>query len=97
MDFITMRDLRLNPRRVWKRLAKSREVVVTLRGRPIGVLAGTSAENLEETLRILRRARAERAVAQLRKEASASGASRMTAAEIQREVDAVRRARRRAA
>lgn len=97
MDFVTMRDLRLNPRRVWKTLARSREVVVTLRGRPIGVLAGTSAEHLEETLRVFRRARAEQAVAQLRKEAEASGASRMTAAEIQREIDAVRRARRRAA
>ncbi len=97
MTFVTARDLRLHPARVWEKLAKAHEVVVTLKGRPVGVLAKTSGEEVEDLLRAFRRARAATAVARLRSEAEASGASRMTLEDIQREINAVRRSRRAAA
>lgn len=93
MTFVTARDLRLHPASVWGRLAKAHEVVITLKGRPIGILAKATAEEVEEILQAFRRARAAAAVARLRADAETSGASRMTLAEINREVQAVRRRR----
>jgi len=75
-------------------LAKMHEVVVTLKGRPIGVLAKTSSEEVEEVLRAFRRARAATAIARLRSEAAVSGAHRLTSGEIQKEINAARRSRR---
>lgn len=94
MTFVTVRDLRLHPARTWSRLAKQHEIIITLKGRPIGILAAASADEVEEILQAFRRARAAYAVSRLRAEASAAGASRLTEAQIQREIDAVRRRRR---
>ena len=94
MTFVTARDLRLHPTQVWEKLAKTHEVVVTLKGRPIGILAKTSGEEVEEVLKAFRSARSAHAISQLRSEAAVSGASRMTPAQIQREINAVRRSRR---
>lgn len=97
MTFVTARDLRLHPAKVWQALDKAHEVVVTLKGRPVGILAKTSGEEVEETLRAFRQARAAYAISRMRMEAVASGASRMTMSQIQREIDAIRRSRRAAA
>ncbi|MBI4227252.1 MAG: hypothetical protein HY600_03135 [Candidatus Omnitrophica bacterium] len=94
MTFVTARDLRLHPAAVWGRLAKAHEVVITLKGRPIGILAKATEEEVEEILQAFRRARAAAAIARLRAEAEVSGASQMTVSEINREVRAVRRSRR---
>lgn len=93
MTFVTARDLRLHPTSVWGRLAKAHEVVITLKGRPIGILAKATEDEVEDILRTFRRARAAAAMTRLRADAQASGASQMTLAEINREIHAVRRRR----
>lgn len=91
MTFITVRELRLHPNRVWLALAEAHELVVTLKGRPVGILAQAPEGEVEETLQAFRRARAAQAISQLRSGAAQSGSSRMTSAQIQKEIDAVRR------
>lgn len=97
MEFVNARDLRLHPKQVWQALEKAQELVITLKGRPIGILAKTSEGGVEETLRAFRRARVTQAVSRLRSDAALTGADRISAAQIQKEINAVRRGRRSAA
>ena len=90
MKFITVRDIRTSPAEVWKQLPVEQEMVVTNNGKPIALLTPLSAETLEETLSAVRRARAANAVHQLRKIARENELDRLSEAEIQAEIDAVR-------
>ncbi|MBN1534486.1 MAG: type II toxin-antitoxin system Phd/YefM family antitoxin [Spirochaetes bacterium] len=91
MKFITVRDLRTKPATIWKDLKKESELVITNNGKPIALLTPLSDENLEESLRASRRARAGEALRAIRKKAEATGAARMTMEEIVVEVRAHRR------
>lgn len=95
MQFVTVRELRLKPAGVWQRLRTEHDLVLTSKGRPIGILSDARGADVEATLRALRRAKAELAVAQMRERASRQGLDRLSLAEIDKEVQAVRRARRR--
>ena len=93
MNFVTVRDLRLHPNRVWQALDKAHAIIVTLKGRPIGILAKAAAEDVEQVLRAFRQARAAQAISQLRADAARSGADRMTSLQIRKEISAVRHGR----
>lgn len=93
MTFVTARDLRLKPAEVWEKLKEEGDVVVTVNGRPCAIITGTSPEDLEESLLVLRRLRAETAVAKMRAAAARRGLGKMSPAEIEKEVRAVRRGR----
>ena len=55
MKFITVRDLRTSPAKVWKTLPEEKEMVITNNGRPIALLTPITDANLEETIRAMRR------------------------------------------
>lgn len=93
MTFVTARELRLKPAEVWEKLKKNDEVVVTVNGRPCAIITGTSPEDLEESLLILKRLRAETAVAKMRAVAMRRGLEKMSQAEIEKEIRSVRRRR----
>ena len=93
MDFVTVRDLRLHPNRVWQALDRAHEIIVTLKGRPIGILAKAASEDVEQVLRAFRQVRAAQAIFQLRADAARSGSDRMSSLQIQKEIVAVRRGR----
>ncbi len=95
MRFITVRELRLKPAGVWQRLKTEHELVLTLKGRPIGILSDTRGADVEAALRALRRAKAELAVTQMREQARHQGFERLPMAEIDKEIRAARRARQR--
>ncbi len=95
MRFVSVRELRANSAEIWRRLAEERELVLTSNGRPIAVLSATSGENLEETLAAIRRARALAAVESMQARSAAAGRDRLGKGEIEAEVAAVRRRRRR--
>ncbi len=95
MEFITVRDLRVRPGQVWKRLAEKRDVIVTSNGRPIAVLSAVSEGNVDETLIALRRARAQMAVSHMRQSAAAQGLDQMTMDEIDEEIRRARQERQR--
>ena len=93
MRFITVRDIRTSPAKIWKQLPAEQEMVITNNGKPIALLTPLSGETLEETLSAVRSARAANALRKLRKTAQENGLDTMTEAEIQTEIDAVRRER----
>ncbi len=62
MKFVTVRDFRTKPAQIWKDLPIEQEMVITNNGKPIALLTPLSDENLEDTLKSVRRARAINAV-----------------------------------
>lgn len=94
MKFITVRDLRTSPAKVWEELPKEQEMVITNNGKPIALLTPLSDSTLEETVSAVRRARAANAVRQLQLIALKSGASSLTDEDVQVEIRAVRSTKR---
>ena len=70
------------------------DVVLTANGKPMGVLLGVDETRLDDTVAAIRRARAILAVSRMRRRAAETGKDRMSMAEINREIAAVRRRRR---
>ena len=93
MKFVTVRNLRSRPKRVWMELKKSDEMVLTSNGKPIAILTPVSEENMESSLRMLRKARATAAVAMMQAESLARGNDLMTLDRINEEITAGRRRR----
>jgi antitoxin (DNA-binding transcriptional repressor) of toxin-antitoxin stability system len=94
MQFVSVRDLRGQPRKVWRKLHEHGDLVVTSSGRPIAVISPANEENLEESLAAIRRARAVQAVARLQRDALRSGTSRMGRRQINAQIGAARKERR---
>ena len=93
MKFITVRDLRTSPAQVWKTLPEEKEMVITNNGRPIALLTPISGENLEETIRAMRRSRAANAIRNMQLHSVKTGKSRMTDEEIEDEIKQSRKDR----
>lgn len=94
MDYVTVRELREKSGEIWQRVEAGEEFVVTRNGKPFALLMHTEPQAVEELLRALRLSRMGELVRSIQADAQASGASQLTKAEIQAEIDAVRRSRR---
>lgn len=90
MKTLTSRELRENIAQVWRDLPADQQVVITLNGRPVGVLTPTSPDTLEADLRAIRRARAVQAVADMQMQSVRAGLSDLAQEEIEAEIAAVR-------
>lgn len=89
MKFVSSREIRVNPRPVFESL-EDQEVVLTSRGKPVALLLSVSGDDLEETVQLVRRARAQAAASRMRKEAAERGLDRMSPEEIEAEIEAAR-------
>lgn len=69
--------------------------MVTSKGKPIAMVIPVSAETLEDDLSSLRRARAQDALERIQLEAVRKGKSRLKDRDIEAEIRAARRSRRR--
>lgn len=94
MNLVPSRDLRVRPAHVWKTLRERKEIVITNNGTPVAIMSAVDASSFEDTLRAIRRARALDALARIHRAAAASGRSRISDAEIEAEIKAVRKLRR---
>ena len=90
MEFLTSRDLRLNPKQVWKRLRKDRFGVVMLNGKPRFLVSPIDASVLEKALYLFNRLRAEIAVEDMQRTSKLKKLDKMSSAEIDK---VIRRAR----
>jgi len=94
MRFVTVRDLRQKGKEIWSKLQSGEEAVLTHNGSPVALLIGVREEELEETMRMVKRARAEAAVRRIRERARRAGLENMSVDEIEAEILAVRQERR---
>jgi len=86
VKFITVRDIRTSPARIWKELPEEQEMVITNNGKPIALLTPLTDESLEGTISAVRQARAVEAVRVMQESARARGIDSMTQAEIEDEI-----------
>jgi antitoxin (DNA-binding transcriptional repressor) of toxin-antitoxin stability system len=93
MRYVSVRELRNSPGRLWSTLSKE-DVVLTSNGKPMGVLVGVDENRLDDTVEAIRRAKAMLAVSRMRKKAAETGLDRVSMAGINREIREVRRRRR---
>ena len=93
MKFITVRDLRTYPAKIWKDLPDEKEMVITNNGRPIALLTPLSDENLEDSLKAIRQARAINAVKNLQRKSIKNGRNRITEEDIEKEIIEARKNR----
>jgi prevent-host-death family protein len=90
VKFVSSREIRVNPRPVFEAAEDGDEVVITSRGKPVALLLGISSEDLDETVRLVRRARTQAAVSRMRKAAAREGSESMSREEIEKEISAAR-------
>jgi hypothetical protein len=93
MRFITVRELRNTPTTVWSALDEG-DLVLTSNGDPVAVLVRVE-DDLEDTLAAVRRARGQQAVSRLRRQSADAETARLTELEIEAEIAAARRDRKR--
>jgi hypothetical protein len=94
MRFVSAREFRIRPGRVWADLKKERDLVVTSQGKPIAILSRAAESSLEQDLAALRRARALSAVDAVQRRSTKLGLDRLSLADINKEIRAARRDRR---
>lgn len=93
MQFISVRELRSKSAKIWRELARRKELILTSNGHPIAFLCPVSEEKLEETLAAIRKARAIQAVFAMQSKAVEEGRDRLRPHEIEEEIKAVRQKR----
>ena len=93
MSFVSIRDMRTRPGKIWKQLQEEGDLIVTSSGRPFALMIAAEGEEVEQLLLALRRAKAQLAVSHMRAQAAQTGLNRMTEAEIEAEIEQARRER----
>ena len=91
MKFVTVRDFRSKPTKVWKDLKKSDEMVLTSNGKPIALLTSVSEDSLEDTLRVVRKAKAMASAFSMQTRSVDEGRDKLSLDDINREIAASRR------
>jgi PHD/YefM family antitoxin component YafN of YafNO toxin-antitoxin module len=92
MKFVTVRDLRGRPTKVWKDLKTEKDLVLTSNGKPMAIITDVRDESLESTLAALRRDRAVRAVREIQQDSQRRG-KKLSMKQINAIIADVRRSR----
>ena len=92
MKFVTARDFRTHPGRIWKTLNNEKTMTIMVSGKPVAMLLATSPEKYEDSLDTLRRVKAEKAVLSIsmHEHALETGLNKLSSDEIEAEIKAAR-------
>jgi hypothetical protein len=93
MDFVAVREFRLRPGKVWQKLRKSKRLVVTSNGKPLAMLSDLRGKDIEEEMKAESIAKGIVALAKIREQARKNGTANLTMEDIDREIQAARKAR----
>ena len=95
MDFYTVTDLRTASKRVWKSLSAQGHVVITNNGKPTVLMIDIADNDPEEVLASVRQAQAIRALNRLQADSLRKGLDGLTEEDIEAEISAARKERKR--
>jgi len=93
MVALSLRDLRNEPGKVERILIEERVVILNKNRQPLAIMFDVTTQSLETVVKLMSQIRALQAVTEMRSAARARGLDRLSADEIQSEVDAVRASR----
>jgi antitoxin (DNA-binding transcriptional repressor) of toxin-antitoxin stability system len=94
MRFISVRELNTKPKEIWSKI-KEEELVITSNGKPIALLSAVTEKSLDKNLRAIRRSRAIIALEEMQRKSIELGLDRLTDAQIESKIQAVRKGRNR--
>ena len=94
MKFVTVRDLRGRPTKVWKDLKSEKELVLTSNGRPMAILTSVDESSFERRLLALRRARLGETVREIQRASLERNPKGMSLRNINAVIADVRKSRR---
>ncbi|HKI69302.1 MAG TPA: type II toxin-antitoxin system prevent-host-death family antitoxin [Verrucomicrobiae bacterium] len=95
MSTITVSELKRKPARQWLKSASKDDLVITAKGRPVAVLLRVAAASVDSTRALVRSVRALQAQTGLQQAAAGNGTAGFSMSDIDAEIAASRRARRR--
>jgi len=95
MSAISVSELKKSPAGKWLKAASQGDLVITSKGRPVAMLVRVADDSLDSTQSLLRSVRALQAQSMLQQAAEANGLAGLSLSEIENEIAAARRARRR--
>jgi hypothetical protein len=93
MEFLSVRDLSKSPKLAFDRLATDGKAVITNNGRPKAILVKVDASSFENTLSLLQKLEFMQNLADMRLTSRQNGNSDMTLEEINTEIAAARKER----
>ena len=95
MSTISVSELKKQPAKQWLKSASKDDLVVTSKGQPVAVLLRIASASVDSTRALLRSVRALQAQSALQQAAVAEGTADLSLSEIDAQIAASRRARRR--
>lgn len=95
MSTISVSELKKKPAKQWLKSASKGDLVITSKGQPVAVLLRIAAASVESTRSLVRSVRALQAQTALQQAAVANGTVDFSRSDIDAEIAATRRARRR--
>ena len=90
MKFVSVKDFKLSPASIWKKLPTEREMIVTNNGKPIAFLTPVSDYILEDMVTAVRRAKALLAMRRMQEISASLGNNKMTLEKINEVIKDVR-------
>ena len=93
MKFITVRDFRTYPKKIWKELLDFQEMIVTNNGKPIALLTPIIDSDIEYTIKAVRQAKAKLSVEKMREISVKKKSNSLTQKEIINIINETRRAK----
>jgi antitoxin (DNA-binding transcriptional repressor) of toxin-antitoxin stability system len=93
MKFITVRDFRTYPKKIWDELKTVQEMIITNNGKPVALLTPLMEVDLEDTIKAMRQAKAKMAVERMRSISIKKGNSKFTSKELDKQIEAVRKSK----
>ena len=95
MSTISVSELKKKPAKQWLKSASKDDLVITSKGQPVAVLLRIAAASVESTRALVRSVRALQSQSALQQAAVVNGTSDFSMSDIDAEIAASRRARRR--
>ena len=93
MKFVTVRDFRTYPKKIWDELKTVQEMIITNNGKPVALLTPLMEVDLEDTIKAMRQAKAKMAVEKMRSISVKKGNSKLSAKELDKQIEAVRKSK----
>ncbi|WP_460049712.1 type II toxin-antitoxin system Phd/YefM family antitoxin [Spirochaeta dissipatitropha] len=93
MKFITVRDFRTSPAKIWQELPGEHEMIITNNGKPIALLTPISDIDFEESIKTIRKVKAIQAVKKMQESSVKNNNSSMTNSDIDEEISNFRKSK----
>lgn len=86
MDFVTVRDFRMYPKKTWNKLESEGKLVVTNNGKPFALMLQIDGNTLEDTIASIEQAEAMRLLNKIHLKSAENGVNTISEEEIDKEI-----------